>query len=110
MDWYSMSDRAIIKELGKRIKQMRLKKNISQAYLAEKTGIHRVTVSKIENSGQASLLSIVQLLRGLDELNLLDNMMPYESLSPLQLAGLKGKKRKRASKRTGNTNKFESEW
>ncbi len=110
MDWYSLSDHTIIKELGRRIKQIRLKKNISQQTLSEKTGIHRVTISKIENGQQVSLLSFVQLLRGLDELERLDNIIPDETISPLQLAKLKGKKRKRASKNTGNTIKTGSKW
>ena len=79
--------------------------------MPEKTGIHRVTISKIENGQQSSLLSFIQILRGLEELEKLDNIVSEESLSPLQLAKLEGKKRQRASRKTNDkiTN-IKQEW
>jgi transcriptional regulator with XRE-family HTH domain len=110
MDWYGMSDKAIIRDIGKRIKQMRLNKNISQKALSEKIGIHRVTLSKIERGQKVSLLTLIQIMRGLGELQRLENIIPKEIISPLQLAKLQGKKRKRASKQTEAQEGKEPEW
>ncbi len=100
MDWYGMSDSEIIRDIGRRIKQLRLNKNMSQETLSERTGLHRVTLSNIERGQKMSLLTIIQILRGLDELQRLDNIIPEERLSPLQLAKLQSRQRKRASKKT----------
>ena len=110
MDWYGMSDIEIIREIVKRIKQIRLSKNISQQTLSGKTGIHRVTLSKIERGQKISLLTIIQILRGLDELQRLENIIPEDKLSPLQLARLYGRTRKRASKQTELINEKGTEW
>jgi transcriptional regulator with XRE-family HTH domain len=97
MDWYGMSDKAIIRDIGKRLKQIRLNKNITQQKLSKKSGVHRTTISKIETGQQISLLTLIQVLRGLGELQRLENIIPEEIVSPMQLARLQGKKRKRAS-------------
>ena len=107
MDWYGMSNQAIILEIGCRLKQLRLRKNISQAILAKKTGIHRVTLSKVEGGQKSSLITFIKILRGIEELERLDNIIPEENISPLQLAKLRGKERKRASKQLSDTNKTE---
>ncbi len=110
MDWYGMSDKAIVRDIGKRIRQMRLNKNISQKTLSEKIGIHRVTLSKIERGQQISLLTLIQIMRGLGELQRLENIVPEDIISPIQLAKLQGKKRKRASRQIEILEEKEPEW
>lgn len=96
-DWYSMSDSAIIRELGSFIKQTRLKKNYTQSDLAEKAGVHRVTLGEFEQGFRGSLTTFIQLLRALDELETLDVFLLSPEISPLEMAKLEAKKRKRAS-------------
>jgi transcriptional regulator with XRE-family HTH domain len=96
-DWYSMSDSAIIRELGTFIKETRLKKNYTQGDLAEKAGVHRVTLSEFEHGLRGSLTTFIQLLRALDELDTLDSFLISTEISPLEMAKLDAKKRKRAS-------------
>ncbi len=110
MDWYGMSDNAIIREIGLRLKQIRLEKNISQQTLSERTGVHRVTLSKIERGQKMSLLTLIQILRGLEELDRLDSIIPEIKISPLQEAKLQGKKRKRASRQNGTGGEQDSVW
>jgi len=98
MDWYGMSDNEIIRDIGKRLKALRLSKNITQESLSKKTGLNRVTISKIERGQKTSLFSLIQILRGLDELQRLDSIIPGETFSPLQIARLKSMQRKRASR------------
>ena len=98
LNWYSMSDKAILKELALFVKQSRLKKNYKQNELANKAGIHRVTLSEFENGERSiSLLTFIELLRALDELELLEAFKVQATVSPLQMAKLEAKKRKRAS-------------
>lgn len=95
---YGMGDNAILRELARFIKQLRLKKNLKQNELAEKAGIHRVTLSEFENGGRSiSLLTFIELLRALNELELLETFKVQTTISPLQMAKLESKKRQRAS-------------
>ncbi len=47
-NWYAMSDPAILKELGQKIKAFRLQKNLTQQEMAGKAGLSRVTISETE--------------------------------------------------------------
>ena len=111
-DWYGMSDPAIIKEMGIRLKRIRLQKNMSQQQLAVKSGLYRSTISEIENGRVASLLSFIQLLRGLEKLELLGSMVEGPVVSPLSLAREAGLIRKRASslKRYENNQPEDGTW
>jgi transcriptional regulator with XRE-family HTH domain len=108
--WLSMSDVHIISVLGKYVKEQRLVQNKTQANIAEMAGVNRWTISKIENGEPVSLLSFIQILRAL---NLLETLKIFEiptQISPLELAKLEKKKRKRASKNIDNSLQKQSEW
>lgn len=111
-DWYGMSDPAIINELGVRLKRIRLQNNMSQQELALKSGLYRSTISEIENGRTSSLLSFIQVLRGLEKLELFGHLTTDEAASPLSLAREAGLIRKRAStpKTYGNRLPEEGTW
>lgn len=105
-----MSDQAILREIGRRLKRKRLDKNLSQQKLAEIAGLNRTTVGEIERGTSTSLQTLVQILRALNALDELESFIPDPGISPLQLAKLKGKERKRASRKISEYNKEESSW
>ena len=107
-NWYTMSDLAIVKEIGLQLKRLRLKNNLSQQELATRSGLFRSTISEIENGRIGNLLSLIQILRGLNSLELLNSFVVKEEISPLLLAEQQAKYRKRASRKSNN--KPESEW
>jgi transcriptional regulator with XRE-family HTH domain len=93
-----MSDIAILKYLGAQIKQMRLNRNITQAQLGIMAGLSRKAVSDIEKNGKCSMKSLVQILRALEKLEMLNIFETEVEISPIQVAKLRGKYRNRASK------------
>lgn len=105
MSIYGMSDRAILREMGRRLNRKRLDKNVSQQELAEMAGLNRTTVSEIEQGKPFAMLTFIQILRALDALDELDSLLPDPGISPLQLAKMKGKVRRRASKYSKDSNK-----
>jgi transcriptional regulator with XRE-family HTH domain len=105
MDYYSMSDRAILREIGGRLRRRRLDKNLSQQTLADLAGLSRTTVSDLERGAPAGMLTLVQVLRALGGLEELDAFLPDPGLSPLELARMKGRERQRASRRPADTRK-----
>ena len=107
----NLSDSAILVEIGNGLKQIRLKKNITQEELAKLSGLDRTTISQLENGRAATLLTFVQILRALDKLELLNVFSEEPEVSPLLIAKLKKQTRQRASKKkTTKENKEESEW
>jgi transcriptional regulator with XRE-family HTH domain len=98
-NYHALSDSAIVKEIGKYLKQMRLNKNFTQQHLADVTGLDRVTISKVENGRAATMITFVQLLRALDKLELLSTFNETPEISPLQVAEAQEKYRKRASQK-----------
>jgi transcriptional regulator with XRE-family HTH domain len=105
MDYYSMSDRAILREVGRRLRRRRLDKNLTQHNLADLAGLSRTTVSDLERGGAVGVLTLVQVLRALGGLEELDALLPDPGPSPLQLARMKGRERQRASRQSKNKNK-----
>lgn len=96
MDFYALSDKGIEEEIGDRIKSLRLRKNITQKEVADATTLSLNAIKSLE-SGRAKLSTLIAVLRELGALDHLDSFIPELSISPLQLAKMKGKTRQRAS-------------
>jgi len=108
-----MSDPAIVNELCKSLKQFRLLQNLTQEQLADKAGLSRSAISQMEVGKSAvSLITVIQVLRALQQLHLLDNWSASANVSPLQAAKYSGKDRLRASGKASQrkANKEDSEW
>ena len=103
MDWVKMSDAAIVKQMGDFIRHTRLQQNITQVKLAEMAGLNRWTISQIERGESVTLTTLIQVLRVLDILYVLNHFEVNNEISPIEYAKLQEKKRQRArSKSTGN--------
>lgn len=107
---YGLSDRAILKEIGRRLKRKRLEQNLTQQSLAKTAGLNRTTISEAENGVSFSIQTLIQILRALRALDQLDAFLPDPGLSPLQLAKLKGKERQRASGSVSRSEQETSDW
>ena len=87
---------AMAQEMGNRLRQVRLNKNLTQAEIAERAGLDRRRVIKAEN-GNASLEDFFAILDVLEKTDQLVNFLPEQRISPVQLLKLRGKLRQRAS-------------
>ena len=108
--WYEQNDHSIFQLLGNHLQQTRLSQNKTQQEIAALAGINRMTVVQMERGDGGSLNSWVKILRVLGQLELLKIFEIKAGLSPLQLAKLESKKRKRASKKTNNLNTPQTDW
>lgn len=97
-----MSDNAIIAAIGEFIKHKRLQENKTQAQLATEAGINRWTLGQIEKGKSVTLSSLIQVLRALNLLYILDGFTINETISPIEYARLKEKQRKRAGQKKDN--------
>jgi len=87
---------ALASELGERLKQARLNRDMTQSAVAELAGVSRKAVLHAEK-GDARLEAFVAIVLALDLTGQLDLFLPRQDVSPVQLARLKGKARQRAS-------------
>lgn len=86
----------VIADLGNRIAQVRLSRNINQDDLAAKAGITRRTLSRLETGQGATLDTLVRVLLGLGLESHLEAMLPNPGMQPMQRLVRKGRERKRA--------------
>ena len=107
---YAMSDPANLKLLGAFIQKTRLQQNKTQQEVAETAGVNRSTIVQIENGGGGTLLTFIQILRALEQLHLLKNFEIVNQISPLELAKIEQKKRKRASKQAPINTTSKTAW
>jgi transcriptional regulator with XRE-family HTH domain len=108
------TDSAVLEELGSRLRDLRLQRNLSQAGLAAEAGIGRVTLQRIEEGGtNASLSSLIRILRALDLAEGLDQLVPEATPSPiaeLQRRGSRPRERAGARRDTGRRAQAEGPW
>ncbi|HAC16013.1 MAG TPA: transcriptional regulator [Bacteroidetes bacterium] len=105
MDLVQMSDAAIVEHLGNFLKHVRIQQNKTQAQLAEMAGLNRWTISQIENGESITLMSLIQILRALDCLYVLDRFEISNEISPLEYAKLKKQQRDRVRNKSINPTK-----
>jgi transcriptional regulator with XRE-family HTH domain len=110
INWKAMSDTSILRVMGEFIKHHRLEQNKTQVQLAEEAGINRSTLSEVEKGKRSTLLTLIQLLRVLNQLHTLDIFQAQKQLSPMELAKMESRQRKRASRIKNNNKKNQSDW
>ena len=96
-NWNSMSDNAIVQQIGAFVKHHRMEQNKTQDILANAAGISRSTLSLLERGETVTLATLIQVLRVLDVLHIMDAFVVQQAISPLALAKIEKDKRKRAS-------------
>ena len=94
----SITDEVILTELGERLAQRRIELHLTQAALAEKAGVSKRTVERVEAGLSAQMESIIRIFRVLDLLEAVDLLIPATTgATPMDLLKRQGKKRQRAS-------------
>jgi len=96
-NYKTMTDDAVLEEFGRRLARRRLNLQLTQAKLAEQAGVSKRTVERMESGAAVQTLSLIRILRVLDLLQGLDQLIPETGPRPMDLLKLKGKERKRAS-------------
>ena len=104
-----MSDKALAMHIGAFIKHHRMEQNKTQDVVAKAAGISRSTLSLLERGETVTLATIIQVLRVLDKLYVLEVFSVQQDISPLMLARMEKNKRKRASGK-GDEIQNENDW
>jgi len=106
----SVSDTAMLSAIGAFVRHHRLVQNKTQSQLAQEAGVNRTTLVEFEQGKRSNTLTLIQLLRALGQLHILEVFKVEKQLSPLQLAKLEQKQRRRASGKRNADRKPVSDW
>jgi transcriptional regulator with XRE-family HTH domain len=80
-----LSDDAVLAELGQRLSRYRIDAGLTQQALAEKAGISKSTLERMEAGGASQLPNLIRVLRALDMLSMLDVAIPPPIPRPMEL-------------------------
>ena len=87
----------IVVMLGKRFKDYRIGMDMTQREVSDKSGVNIITIRKFEN-GQLhniTMSTFIELLRAVDFMQGLDDVLPEIPISPYELEKIQQGKRKR---------------
>ncbi|MBQ3353780.1 MAG: helix-turn-helix transcriptional regulator [Bacteroidales bacterium] len=95
-DFYEYSTPEIVQMLGSRFKDYRMRCDLTQKEVADKSGIGLTTIHKFENgtAGNLSLSTFILLLKVVGQVNALDDILPELPPSPYLMRS-EGKKAQR---------------
>jgi len=96
-NWNSMNDKALAEYIGAFVKNHRMEQNKTQDVLAKAAGISRSTLSLLERGETVTLATLIQVMRVLGQLHIMDVFSIQQTVSPMALARMEQNKRKRAS-------------
>ena len=77
-DYYEYAIPQLVKLLGARFKDYRLRSNMTQKDVSEQSGITITTIHKFENgaTGNMSLSTFLLLMKAIGQLDALDELLP----------------------------------
>lgn len=102
------TDAAVLEELGRRLARQRIDARLTQAELAERAGVGKRTLERIEAGASAQVTSLVRILRELALLDVLDDLLPETGPRPMDRLRHGDRRPRRVSKR-GHADKS-GEW
>ncbi len=83
-DFYEYSSNELVRMLGIRFKEYRMRCNLTQKAVAERSGVGMTTIHKFENgtAGNLSLSTFILLLKVIGQINSLNEVLPELPESP----------------------------
>lgn len=91
MDYHQLSDLAILQQIGAFVKHHRMEQRRSQEQLATDAGISRSTLSLLERGEKVNLITLIQVLRVLGQLEWLAEFEVQKTISPIEYMKLQKK-------------------
>lgn len=101
-NWLFLTEQEILKEIGTRIKQIRLQHNLTQKTMSEEVGLSVSTISLIEQGKPTTLESLIRILIRLNRIKDFETIFRISEDLELKMKFEKAKLktvRKRASKK-----------
>ena len=88
----------VLRELGARLKALRLQQNRRVSDLAVDSGVSPRTINRLEAGSSVGTDNLVRVMRALGRLQAFEVFVPVPEVSPYDVERLRGKVRRRASR------------
>ena len=88
----------VLREVGARLKALRLQQNRRTRDLAADAGVSPRTIDRLEAGRNIGTENLVRVMRALGRLQAFEALVPVPEVSPYEVERLKGKVRRRASR------------
>ena len=101
-NWLFLTEQEILKEIGKRLKKIRVQHNLTQQEMSKEVGLSASTISLIEQGNSTTVDSLIRILIRLNRIKDLESVFRVGDNLELKLKFEKAKlktERKRASKK-----------
>jgi transcriptional regulator with XRE-family HTH domain len=101
-NWLFLTEQEILKEIGERLKKIRLQHNLTQKDMSEDVGLSVSTISLMEQGKSTTTESLIRILSRLNRIKDLESVFRVGENLELKLKFEKAKlktERKRASKK-----------
>ena len=86
MNTNDMTEIEILQKIGTRMREIRLEQNMKQKELAEKSGLSMFSISQMETGHNTSVQSLVQVLKALNRLDMIEPFLKEKEIDPATLA------------------------
>ena len=96
-DFSTASSADVAATLCRRLEEIRLSRNISQAALAREAGVSRSTMTRIADGQSISLDSFIRVIQALGLTDHLEALLPDPDVRPVERVSRQGGQRRRAS-------------
>ena len=90
--------RDVLREVGARLKALRLQQNRRVSDLAADSGVSPRTINRLEAGHSVGTENLVRIMRALGRLQAFEAFIPVPEVSPYDVERLRGKIRRRASR------------
>ncbi len=101
---------AALSLIGRRLRRARLAANLTQQDMATRVGVSLKTVSNAEDGQNISLETLILMLQGVGRLDDIQNLLPDDGPSPVELAERQGRTRQRATGRRAQDKDTSDAW
>lgn len=86
MNANEMNEIEILQKIGARMREIRLEQNMKQKELAEKSGLSMFSISQMETGHNTSVQSLVQVLKALNRLDMIEPFLKEKEINAAALA------------------------
>lgn len=82
MSWNFILEEEVLTEVGKRIKSFRKNAKMSQQELADRVGVSRVIISKIERGANTSMTTFLRIIKLFNRIDAMEEVLRVPTISP----------------------------
>ena len=97
MNKEQLGELSLLADLGQRLAQVRVERNLTQEGLADAAAVSKRTIERLETGQSVQLSNLIRVLAALDLAHNLDQLVPVTGPRPMDILRHQGKTRKRAS-------------